>query len=73
MVYFQSIFEATKLLFLLISKIEIKKKNLIVTSDDFGVNPSVNDAIINAVNAGKVNSIAVFPNYDGITNKRKKV
>ena len=60
------------MLFLLISKIEIKKKNLIVTSDDFGVNPSVNDAIINAVNAGKVNSIAVFPNYDGITNKEKK-
>jgi predicted glycoside hydrolase/deacetylase ChbG (UPF0249 family) len=61
------------LLFLLISKIEIKKKNLIVTSDDFGVNPSVNNAIINAVNAGKVNSIAAFPNYDGITIKRKKV
>ena len=50
----------------------MKKKKVIVTTDDYGVNPSVNAAIIDAVNAGKVNSIAALPNYDGMTKKRKK-
>ncbi len=50
----------------------MKKKKVIVTTDDYGVNPNVNDAIIDAVNAGKVNSIAALPNYDGMTKKRKK-
>jgi len=50
----------------------MKKKKVIVTTDDYGVNPNVNNAIIDAVNAGKVNSIAALPNYDGMTIKRKK-
>ena len=50
----------------------MKKKKVIVTTDDYGVNPYVNKAIIDAVNAGKVNSIAALPNYDGMTKKRKK-
>jgi predicted glycoside hydrolase/deacetylase ChbG (UPF0249 family) len=50
----------------------MKKKKVIVTADDYGVNPSVNAAIIAAVNAGKVNSIAALPNYNGMTKKRKK-
>lgn len=40
-------------------------KNLIVTADDFGVFPSVNEAIIDAVKAKKVNSVSVFANYKG--------
>jgi predicted glycoside hydrolase/deacetylase ChbG (UPF0249 family) len=50
----------------------MKKKKVIVTTDDYGVIPSVNDAIIDAVNECKVNSIAALPNYDGMTKKRKK-
>ncbi len=50
----------------------MKKKKVIVTTDDYGVYPSINAAIIDAVNAGKVNSVAALPNYDGMTKKRKK-
>ncbi len=51
---------------------KLKKKKVIVTTDDYGVYPSLNAAIIDAVNASKVNSIAALPNYDGMTIKRKK-
>lgn len=47
-------------------------KKLIVTTDDFGVIPSIDKAIIKAVNAGKVNSIAAFANYDGTTKSGEK-
>ena len=40
-------------------------KHLIVTADDFGVFPAINEGIIDAVNAGKVNSVAVLANYKG--------
>lgn len=47
-------------------------KNLIITTDDFGVIPSINKAIIKAVNADKVNSIAALSNYDGKNKNGKK-
>lgn len=50
----------------------MKKKKVIVTTDDYGVNPYINEAIIDAVNKGKVNSIAALPNYDGMNKKGKK-
>jgi predicted glycoside hydrolase/deacetylase ChbG (UPF0249 family) len=40
-------------------------KKLIVTADDYGVIPSVNKGILNAVHQELVNSVAVFANYDG--------
>src|SRR5688500_6181825 len=40
-------------------------KHLIVTADDYGVFPAINDAILDCVKAGKINSVAVLPNYDG--------
>jgi predicted glycoside hydrolase/deacetylase ChbG (UPF0249 family) len=39
-------------------------KKLIVTADDYGVFPSINNGIIEAVQAGKVNSVAVLTNYE---------
>lgn len=42
-------------------------KKLIVTADDYGVFPNVNQGVIDAVNKGVVNSVAVFANYDGYT------
>ncbi len=50
----------------------MKKKKIIITTDDYGVNPTVNQAIIDVVNEGKVNSVAALPNYDGMTKKGKK-
>lgn len=38
-------------------------KKIIINADDFGVIPSVNEAITDAVLAGKVNSTAAFSNY----------
>lgn len=38
-------------------------KKIIITADDYGVFPSVNKGIIDAVQKGKVNSVAVLPNY----------
>ena len=40
-------------------------KKLIITTDDYGVIPSINSAIIEAINKNKVNSVAAFSNYDG--------
>lgn len=40
-------------------------KNLIVTADDYGVFPSINEGIITAVNAKKVDSVSVLSNYKG--------
>lgn len=43
-------------------------KKLIITADDYGVFPAINKAIIEAVKDGPVNSVAVFPNYDGASS-----
>ena len=40
-------------------------KKLIITTDDYGVVPSINTAIIEAINKNKVNSVAAFSNFDG--------
>ncbi len=40
-------------------------KHLIVTADDYGVFPAINERIIDAVNDGKVNSVSIFSNYKG--------
>lgn len=46
-------------------------KRIIINADDFGVVPSVNAAITDAVKAGKVNSVAAFANYkDSVANAR---
>ncbi|MCB9251834.1 MAG: ChbG/HpnK family deacetylase [Flavobacteriales bacterium] len=39
-------------------------KKLIVTADDYGVFPSINQGIIEAIEKDKVNSVACFSNYD---------
>ena len=39
-------------------------KKLIVTADDYGVFPSVNQGIIEAIQKDKVNSVACFSNYE---------
>lgn len=47
-------------------------KKLIITADDYGVFPSINLGVIEAVKAGKVNSVACFANYkDSVTNVKK--
>jgi predicted glycoside hydrolase/deacetylase ChbG (UPF0249 family) len=38
-------------------------KRIIINADDYGVVPSINEGIIDAVTAGKVNSVAAFSNY----------
>lgn len=44
-------------------------KKLIITADDFGVYPCINNGVIEAVKAGKVNSVAVLTNYtDSVKN-----
>ena len=44
-------------------------KNLIVTADDFGVFPSINQGVKNAVLNNKVNSVACIANYkDSVKN-----
>ncbi len=44
-------------------------KNLIVTADDFGVFPSINQGIKESVLSGKVNSVAAISNYiDSVKN-----
>lgn len=40
-------------------------KHLIVTADDFGVFPAINEGVIEAVKENKVNSVAAFANYKG--------
>lgn len=46
-----------------------KMKKLIITADDYGVFPSIDKAVIEAVQKKKINSVAAFPNYDGIPGK----
>lgn len=49
-------------------------KRIIINADDFGVVPSVNAAITDAVKAGKVNSVSAFTNYkDAVVNARQLV
>ncbi len=44
-------------------------KNLIVTADDYGVFPSINDGVKKSVLNGKVNSVACIANYkDSVKN-----
>lgn len=44
-------------------------KNLIVTADDYGVFPSINQGVKDAILNNKVNSVACLPNYkDSIKN-----
>lgn len=44
-------------------------KNLIITADDYGVFPSINQGVKNAILNNKVNSVACIPNYkDSIKN-----
>jgi predicted glycoside hydrolase/deacetylase ChbG (UPF0249 family) len=40
-------------------------KHLIVTADDYGVFPAINEGILEGVKEGKVNSVAVLSNFDG--------
>jgi hypothetical protein len=47
--------------------------NFIFTADDYGVINSIDDAIIEAVNAGKINSVAAFPNGPNAVNRLKKL
>ncbi len=47
-------------------------KKLIVTADDYGVVPSINEGIIEAVNEGLVNSVGVFANYKGDGHNGKR-
>jgi predicted glycoside hydrolase/deacetylase ChbG (UPF0249 family) len=49
-------------------------KKIIVNADDYGVVPSINEAITEAVVAGKVNSVAAFANYrDSVKNAQSLV
>src|SRR4051812_35691255 len=49
-------------------------KKLIVTADDYGVFPSINAGILNAVLQGKVNSVACFANYEkSVENVRELI
>src|SRR6476620_3508454 len=45
-------------------------KHLIVTADDYGVFPAINEAVIEAAKAKKINSVSVLANYDGAGNYR---
>lgn len=46
-------------------------KKLIITADDFGVFPSINEGVTQAVLNGKVNSVACLPNHSkSIANAR---
>lgn len=42
-------------------------KNLIITADDYGVYPGVNEGVIEALKAKKINSTSVLSNYEGST------
>lgn len=44
------------------------QKKLIVTADDYGVFPSVNKGVIEAIKQGKVNSVACISNYVNSVN-----
>ena len=47
-------------------------KNLIVTADDYGVFPSINNGVKEAIRKGKVNSVACFSNHkDSVKNVKE--
>ncbi|MGB6036915.1 MAG: ChbG/HpnK family deacetylase [Cryomorphaceae bacterium] len=46
---------------------------VIFTADDFGVYDQIDNAVITAAEAGKINSVAVFPNGFGLGTKIKKL
>ncbi|MBA3681591.1 MAG: ChbG/HpnK family deacetylase [Bacteroidetes bacterium] len=47
-------------------------KNLIVTADDYGVFPSINQGVKDAIKNGKVNSVACISNYkDSVKNVKE--
>jgi hypothetical protein len=46
-------------------------KNLIITADDYGVFPSINEGVKAAVLAGKVNSVAAISNHANSVNNVK--
>lgn len=49
-------------------------KNLIVTADDFGIFPSIDQGIKESILAGKVNSVAAFSNYvDSVKNVKSLI
>lgn len=48
-------------------------KKLIVTADDYGVVPYIDDAIIEAVKNQKVNSVAAFSNYEHSVENAKRL
>lgn len=49
-------------------------KNLIITADDFGVFPSINQGVKESILAGKVNSVAAIANYkDSVKNVKELI
>ena len=46
---------------------------VIFTADDFGVYDQIDNAVIRAVEAGKINSVAVFPNGFGLAQKIRRL
>lgn len=46
---------------------------VIFTADDFGVYDQIDNAVTKAVEAGKINSVAIFPNGFGLGTKIKKL
>jgi predicted glycoside hydrolase/deacetylase ChbG (UPF0249 family) len=47
-------------------------KHLIITADDYGVFPAINQAVLEAAEHRKLNSVAVLMNYDGDKEKNYK-
>ena len=47
--------------------------NLIVTADDYGVSPAVDDAIIDSIKKGLVNSVTVLMNFEGSVDALKRL
>lgn len=43
----------------------MRMKNLIITADDFGVFPAINEGVYEALKARKINSVAAFANFEG--------
>ncbi|MCZ4409111.1 ChbG/HpnK family deacetylase [Cryomorphaceae bacterium 1068] len=46
---------------------------VIFTADDFGVYDQIDNAVIQAAEAGKINSVAVFPNGFGLSKKIERL
>ena len=47
--------------------------NVIFTADDYGAIPAIDQGIIHAVNAGKINSVAAFSNHNQFRQKLDKL